>query len=76
MLEVPEEWHSRLVQLDAELNEIVPHYALHQVKIKFGDLRFYAEYPEGTSPEVANAANALINEAEEDCWQMSQDSGH
>lgn len=70
VLEVPEKWHPRLVQLDAELKEIVPGYVLHQVKVKFGDLRFYAEYPEGTDAHTANTADELIYTAEEDCAQV------
>lgn len=72
ILEVPATWYPRLVQLDAELAEVVPDYTLQQVKVTFGWLRFYTEYPEGTAPEDANVANALIRKAEEDCWRMSR----
>lgn len=36
-------WYPILVELDEQLAAIFPHYELHQVKEKFGGLRFYWE---------------------------------
>ncbi len=36
-------WNDLVVQLDADLAKIDPDYEIHQMKEKFGGLRFYAE---------------------------------
>lgn len=38
-------WYNILVWLDAELEKIIPGYNIEQIKMKFGSLRFYFDYP-------------------------------
>lgn len=76
VLEVPATWYPRLVQLDAELAEVVPDYTLQQVKVKFGGLRFYAEYPDGTAAEDVSRAEVLIAQAAQDCEQILPQAGY
>lgn len=47
-LEQYKDWpfHSILVWLDRELEELIPGYNISQIKMKFGELRFYFDYPE------------------------------
>lgn len=55
-------WYSIIVELDQQLAEIDPAYELHQVKEKFGTLRYYyATEVEGARERM----NALIRAAEE-----------
>lgn len=35
-----------LIWLDRELQELIPGYNISQIKLKFGELRFYFDYPE------------------------------
>jgi hypothetical protein len=39
-------WYPMLIELDQKLAEIFPDYELHQVKEKFGTLRYYIGFPE------------------------------
>jgi len=41
---VPEGWHDLVIELNNELESIDPNYTLHQVKEKFGGLRYYIDY--------------------------------
>ena len=45
MLSVPDAWLPHLAELDRQLAEIDPSYRLHQVKSKWGGLRYYLEEP-------------------------------
>jgi hypothetical protein len=36
-------WYSLLVELDEQLRALLPNYVIHQVKEKFGGLRYYWE---------------------------------
>lgn len=38
-------WYARLVELDKEIATILPEYEVHQVKEKFGTLRYYIGLP-------------------------------
>lgn len=39
-------WYPMLIELDEKLAEIYPDYQIHQVKEKFGTLRFYIGFPD------------------------------
>jgi hypothetical protein len=39
-------WYPLIIELDQKLAEIFPDYELHQVKEKFGTLRYYIGFPE------------------------------
>ncbi|HTU78907.1 MAG TPA: hypothetical protein VMF09_09135 [Solirubrobacteraceae bacterium] len=36
-------WYALLIELDSQLRELLPSYAIHQVKEKYGGLRYYWE---------------------------------
>jgi hypothetical protein len=36
-------WYPLIVELDAQLCALLPNYAIHQIKEKFGGLRYYWE---------------------------------
>lgn len=38
-------WYALLVKLDEDLSALVPDYEVHQVKEKYGTLRFYVGFP-------------------------------
>jgi hypothetical protein len=39
-------WYPLVIELDQRLSEIYPDYELHQVKEKFGTLRYYIGFPQ------------------------------
>lgn len=39
-------WYPLIIELDGKLAEIFPDYQLHQVKEKFGTLRYYIGFPD------------------------------
>lgn len=43
-------WYPIVVELDRQLEELAPSYQVHQVKEKFGVLRYYYALPEETDP--------------------------
>jgi hypothetical protein len=53
-------WSRLINELHEQLVGFDPAYQLHQVKEKFGGLRFYAEFNE----DVRERCNALVQEAE------------
>lgn len=62
-LGVPEEWYPIVHKLDAELAKLDPNYEVHQVKCKFGGLRYYFG-SENLSADQRATARALVDHAE------------
>ena len=54
-------WTRILLDLNAKMSQIDPDYSLHQVKEKFGTLRFYYE---PSSEDLRSQLDALVKEAE------------
>ncbi len=60
-------WYPLLVELDEQLRALLPNYVIHQVKEKFGGLRYYWESSEDVHDEQAQRvelANKLVHTAE------------
>ncbi|ORB62780.1 hypothetical protein [Mycolicibacterium tusciae] len=58
-------WYPIVVALDRRLSAIDPEYVVHQIKEKYGTLRYYcAPSAEEPSPAVLDAFRAIIGEAE------------
>ena len=66
-------WYPLIVQLDEELAAIDPDYELHQVKEKYGGLRYYIS--ESTDPDVAERMSALIEDAEDTSVRVCEGCG-
>lgn len=70
-------WYPLLVELDEQLRALLPNYVLHQVKEKFGGLRYYWESgkdvhdPEDPEPPTPGRDG---NEAERDRWSQQHDA--
>ena len=67
-LAVYEAWIPYIEKLDAELEALIPGYEVHQVKDKFGGLRYYFEVPAGTPDDVAAQAQALAHRYESESY--------
>ena len=67
-LAVYEAWIPYIEKLDAELEALIPGYEVHQVKDKFGGLRYYFEVPAGTPDDVAARARALVSRYESESY--------
>ncbi len=60
-------WYPLLVELDEQLRALLPNYVIHQVKEKFGGLRYYWESGEDLHDDLerrVELANKLIHTAE------------
>jgi hypothetical protein len=60
-------WYPLLVELDEHLRALLPNYVIHQVKEKFGGLRYYWEPGEEIRDDLARRvelANKLVHTAE------------
>lgn len=68
-------WYPILDELQARLSELVPGYEVQQVKEKFGTLRFYWSWPEGTPEETYKAADAFVTAAEHLSARMCEQCG-
>jgi hypothetical protein len=55
-------WYPLLVELDEQLRALLPDYVIHQVKEKFGGLRYYWESGEGVQdPDDRKAAERIAD---------------
>lgn len=68
-------WHPIVERLERVLNTVAPDYKVEQIKEKFGGLRYYVSFPEGTPDDAAWAANAAIAAAERDCGRTCEVCG-
>ena len=57
-------WYRLVVDLDARLVELDPDYVVHQVKEKFGTLRFYCSPGGGPDSPAAESFDALVEETQ------------
>lgn len=57
-------WYPLLVELDEQLRALLPNYVIHQVKEKFGGLRYYWEPGEEVRDPSDPGAEAAIAERE------------
>lgn len=67
-------WTSILTKLHADISAIVPDYGVSQVKEKFGALRIYLNYPEGTGTK-ADEAEELLAVAEAESESLCEQCG-
>ncbi|MGP8241981.1 MAG: hypothetical protein ACLQQB_09505 [Solirubrobacteraceae bacterium] len=70
-------WYPILVELDEQLRTLLPTYVIHQMKEKFGGLRYYWESGEDVhdpaDPEPSTPGRA-DNEAEWERWRQQHDA--
>lgn len=57
-------WYGLLVELDEKLRVLDPDYGLHQVKEKYGTLRYYCSPSQGVDDEVGLAMEEAVGETE------------
>jgi len=57
-------WYPIVVELDRRLAELDEDYVVHQVKEKFGGLRYYVEPSESASPGTRTAMREAVKAAE------------
>lgn len=58
-------WYPLITELDKALVELDPNYTIHQVKEKFGGLRYYAS-------STSSVAHDLIDEAERKSYTICE----
>jgi len=68
-------WIPIVVALDVQIALIDPNYVVHQVKEKFGGLRYYIATSESLSDEDRTRIRDLVSYAEAICWTICEDCG-
>ena len=64
-LSVDAGWYPLVIDTDARLAHLDPDYVVHQIKEKFGTLRYYwATSSDDPSPELSDALYAVTDDAE------------
>lgn len=64
-LSVDAGWYPLVIATDHCLAEIDPHYVVHQIKEKFGTLRYYcAAGSDDPNPALVDALDAIVEDAE------------
>lgn len=66
---VADGWHKIIIELDRQLALIDPKYEIHQVKEKFGGLRYYCTL------DFDETARELIKVAEQKCDETCETCG-
>lgn len=64
-------WYPIIARLHEDLSRIDPGYEVHQVKEKFGGLRFYARF----SPDAFRRCEDLIRAAEQESEHTCEECG-
>lgn len=71
---VPDGWRDLVVELNEKLEEIKPDYVLHQVKEKFGGLRYYIDHV-GLDDDTRDKLWDVISEYENKSFTVCDVSG-
>lgn len=71
---IREGWLKPVLECHEKLKALNPNYEIHQIKEKFGELRYYIGY--NTDDILTHEAmKEAISEAEQKCWQMCEVCG-
>jgi len=68
-------WYPIIVALDRRLAELDEDYVVHQVKEKFGGLRYYVEPSESASPGTRTAMREVVKEAQSVAERTCEECG-
>lgn len=78
-------WYPIVVELDEQLSRIAPDYAVHQVKEKFGGLRYYYSLNQGQAEEgderaaraerLSRLAEQVVSQAERQAAKTCETCG-
>lgn len=74
VLDVGEGWRELLENLHQELIEVAPDYQLHQVKEKFGGLRFYFDANIKNDAAIERAQD-IVDKYEDLSWKVCEITG-
>lgn len=75
IIEVDEGWYQIVIDCDKELTELDPGYQLHQVKEKFGGLRYYIRQSDECSLENLDKMNNVIQKYENISFKICEVTG-
>lgn len=68
-------WHELVVGVHSQLSGIDPDYHIHQVKEKFGGLRYYYAPSDKATMEQASQMAEIVRSAEERSWKICEECG-
>ena len=57
-------WYSIIIDVDQKLAKLDPNYTIHQVKEKFGGLRYYFAATSGVDEDTGKKMNEIVRKAE------------
>lgn len=64
VIDIDEGWYQLVLDCDKELTKLDPDYNLHQVKEKFGELRYYIRQSDECGQNTLNEMNEIIRKYE------------
>ena len=65
-------WYDIIIRLNEQIASLVPDYEVHQIKEKFGGLRYYIS---SVSDDVSKRVYALIDAAEAESYRTCEECG-
>ena len=68
-------WYPIVVGVDQQLVELDPEYVVHQVKEKFGGLRYYFQPSDAVSDEACRQMRQVVRDAEAEAWKHCETCG-
>ena len=76
VIDIDEGWYQIVLDCDKELTKLDPDYKLHQVKEKFGELRYYIRQSDGCGLGTLGVMNEIIQKYERLSSQTCEATGH
>lgn len=72
-IDTGEAWYPIVLDINEKISELAPDYVIHQVKVKFGGLRYYID--SSTVPEEHRATvNRIIADGEVAVMELTRQS--
>lgn len=68
-------WQGLIQTLHTDLASLIPGYEVLQIKEKFGGLRYYIDFPDGTDEHVRRTVYRLIASAEDLSERLCEECG-
>ena len=64
-----------ILEVHTKLTELFGDYDLHQIKEKFGGLRYYVAWPEGYTEDEYKRLNGLVSFVEAFSYRICEECG-
>ena len=75
VVQVDEGWYGIVLNCDKELSELDPDYRVHQIKEKFGGLRYYFRHSDECSLDTLDKMNQVVQKYEAESFRICEATG-